>query len=119
MPWAELPRLTGAAGGGRRAAGGTTLHVSLAALTGYPGSVVATEAVARVVADRDAVEVVWADDGARTRVPFEPVGVTHTAGQHVRRWCVGPDRHPGRGPPPCASLRWRAAGGAVTLVRHR
>ncbi len=38
------------------------------------------DAVAEVVAGEDAVEVVWAADGARTRVSFGPVGVTHTQG---------------------------------------
>ncbi|CAM5728097.1 hypothetical protein SVIOM342S_07573 [Streptomyces violaceorubidus] len=71
VPWAELPRLSGAAGG-------TSVHVSLAALTGEPVSVPAADAVAEVVPGKDGVEVVWAAGGARTRVSFEPVGVTHT-----------------------------------------
>lgn len=73
VPWADLPRLSGAAGG-------TSVHVSLAALTGEPVSVAAGDAVAEVVPGADGVEVVWAADGARTRVSFGPVGVTHTQG---------------------------------------
>ncbi|WP_030185298.1 DUF2264 domain-containing protein [Streptomyces violaceorubidus] len=71
VPWAELPRLSGPAGG-------TSVHVSLAALTGEPVSVPAADAVAEVVPAEDGVEVVWSADGARTRVSFDPVGVTHT-----------------------------------------
>ncbi|WP_217140349.1 DUF2264 domain-containing protein [Streptomyces sp. AC627_RSS907] len=69
--WAEMPRLSGDAGG-------TSLHVCLAALTGEPGPAAPAEAVAEVVADATGVEVTWALDGARTRVTFDPVGVTHT-----------------------------------------
>jgi hypothetical protein len=70
VPWAELPRLVGEADG-------TSVHVSLAALTGAPGPGPLAEAVTRVVADTDGVEVVWAKDGACTRVSFDPVRVTH------------------------------------------
>jgi hypothetical protein len=70
-PWAELPRLSGAAGG-------TTLHVCLAALTGEPGPGALAEAVTEVVAGDSGVEVGWAGDGGRTRVAFEPLRVTHT-----------------------------------------
>ncbi|WP_395570650.1 DUF2264 domain-containing protein [Streptomyces sp. BK79] len=69
-PWAELPRLSGEAGG-------TTLHVCLAALTGEPGPGALAQAVTRVVADDSGTEVVWAD-GGRTRVAFGPPAVTHT-----------------------------------------
>ncbi|MDT0614938.1 DUF2264 domain-containing protein [Streptomyces lancefieldiae] len=73
-PWAEMPRLSGDAGG-------TSLHVCLAALTGEPGPVPPAEAVTEVAADDTGVEVTWALDGARTRVSFDPpVRVTHTAG---------------------------------------
>ncbi|MFJ8146489.1 DUF2264 domain-containing protein [Streptomyces sp. NPDC096048] len=71
-PWAELPRLSGDAGG-------TSLHVCLAALTGEPGPGPLAEAVTEVVAADTGVEVVWADGGGRTRVSFEPVEVTHAA----------------------------------------
>jgi hypothetical protein len=70
-PWAEVPRLSGAAGG-------TSLHVCLAALTGGPGPGPLADAVTGVVAEGDVVEVVWADGGARTRVTFGPVRVTHS-----------------------------------------
>ncbi|MFE6632305.1 DUF2264 domain-containing protein [Streptomyces rochei] len=70
--WAELPRLSGAAGG-------TSLHVCLAALSGEPGPGPLAEAVTEVVPGEEGVEVVWADGGGRTRVSFDPVGVTHTA----------------------------------------
>ncbi|MEW2249207.1 DUF2264 domain-containing protein [Streptomyces sp. NPDC006975] len=67
--WAEVPRLTGAAGG-------TTVHVCLAAL-GTGGDAGLAGAVTQVsVTDRQ-VEVVWADDAARTRIAFEPVAVAH------------------------------------------
>nr|WP_247706922.1 DUF2264 domain-containing protein [Streptomyces liliiviolaceus] len=70
VPWAQLPRLTGETDG-------TSVHVCLAALTGAPGPGPLAEAVTEVVADGAAVEVVWADDGVRTRVSFEPFEVTH------------------------------------------
>ncbi|MER7195015.1 DUF2264 domain-containing protein [Streptomyces flaveolus] len=69
-PWAEVPRLSGDAGG-------TSLHVCLAALTGEPGPGPLADAVTEVVTDGTGVEVVWADGGGRTRVSFEPVRVTH------------------------------------------
>ncbi|MDQ0383722.1 hypothetical protein J2S54_000542 [Streptomyces sp. DSM 42143] len=71
-PWAELPRLAGDAGG-------DSLHVCLAALTGEPGPGPLGDAVTEVVPGGREVEVVWADGGGRTRVSFEPVRVTHTA----------------------------------------
>ena len=71
VSWAELPRLSGPAGG-------TSLHVALAVLTGEPGGVRDAEAVTEVVPGAEGVDVVWADDGARTRVLFDPVRVTHT-----------------------------------------
>ncbi|MGW6008584.1 DUF2264 domain-containing protein [Streptomyces sp. NPDC055210] len=70
VPWAQLPRLAGETDG-------TSVHVSLAALTGEPGPGPLAEAVTQVVADDAGVEVVWADGGVRTRVSFEPVRVTH------------------------------------------
>ncbi|UPZ33599.1 DUF2264 domain-containing protein [Streptomyces sp. LRE541] len=69
-PWVQLPRLLGEADG-------TSVHVSLAVLTGEPGPGPLAEAVTHVVADGAGVELVWADDGARTRVSFGPVRVTH------------------------------------------
>lgn len=71
VPWAEVPRLSGDAGG-------TSLHVCLAALTGEPAAVPPAEAVGEVAAGEEGVEVVWADGGGRTRVSFDPVRVTHT-----------------------------------------
>ncbi|MBD0423292.1 DUF2264 domain-containing protein [Streptomyces sp. TRM S81-3] len=68
-PWAEMPRLSGEAGG-------TTLHVCLAALTAAPGTGPLAGAVTEVVADDAGVEVAWADGGARTRISFDPVRVT-------------------------------------------
>ncbi|MFC7983959.1 DUF2264 domain-containing protein [Streptomyces sp. NPDC057336] len=70
--WAELPRLSGEAGG-------ASLHVCLAALTGEPGPGPLADAVTEVVPGEREVEVVWAHGGGRTRVSFEPVRVTHTA----------------------------------------
>ncbi|MZE69620.1 DUF2264 domain-containing protein, partial [Streptomyces sp. SID5789] len=72
VPWAELPRLSGKAGG-------ASLHVCLAALTGEPVNVPVAEAVTAVVPGESHVDVVWADDGGRTRVSFGPVAVTHSA----------------------------------------
>jgi hypothetical protein len=69
-PWAEVPRLSGEAGG-------TSLHVCLAALTGEPGPGPLADAVTEVVTGGTGVEVVWADDAGRTRVSFEPLRVTH------------------------------------------
>ncbi|MEU9188938.1 DUF2264 domain-containing protein [Streptomyces sp. NPDC048484] len=79
VPWAEMPRLAGRADG-------TSLYVCLAALTGEPGPgplsppappAPLPEAVTRVLAHDTGVEVVWAEDGACTRISFDPVGVTH------------------------------------------
>ncbi|GGS78574.1 MULTISPECIES: DUF2264 domain-containing protein [Streptomyces] len=71
--WARVPRVTGPAGG-------TSLHVCLAALTGEPDPRPLREAVTEVVPDGTrGVEVLWAD-GARTRVSFSPAEVTHRAG---------------------------------------
>jgi hypothetical protein len=75
VPWAEMPRLTGETAG-PDGADGTSLHVCLAALTGEPGPGPLPEAVTRVLADATGVEVVWADDGAHTRVSFDPVRAT-------------------------------------------
>ncbi len=60
--WAEVPRLTGRAGG-------TSVHVSLALLAAAPGPVPPAGAVSGVTAGDADAEVVWAD-GARTRVVF-------------------------------------------------
>ncbi|MFF7604612.1 DUF2264 domain-containing protein [Streptomyces parvulus] len=74
VPWAELPRLSGQAGG-------TTVHVCVAVLTGEPVNVSPADAVTAVEAGGDgSVEVVWADDAARTRISFHPVHVTHARG---------------------------------------
>ncbi|MFR9795656.1 DUF2264 domain-containing protein [Streptomyces sp. MS06] len=69
-PWVEVPRLTGRAGG-------TSVHGCLAVLSAEPGDGPLREAVAEVRADADALEVVWAGSGARTRVSFDPVAVGH------------------------------------------
>ncbi|WUI51475.1 DUF2264 domain-containing protein [Streptomyces sp. NBC_00414] len=70
VPWAEMPRLSGETRG-------TSVHVSLAVLTGEPGPGPLADTVTHVVADDTGVEVVWADGGGRTRVSFDPVRVTH------------------------------------------
>ncbi|MBO4254435.1 DUF2264 domain-containing protein [Streptomyces griseorubiginosus] len=66
-PWAQIPRLAGRSGG-------TTVHVSLAALTTEPVAV--SEAVSGVQAGDSRVEITWARDGARTRVEWEPLRVS-------------------------------------------
>ena len=65
--WARMPRLVGRAGG-------TTVHVSLAALTAEP--VPLEEAVTELVVGNGRVEVVWALDGARSVIGFGPVTVS-------------------------------------------
>ncbi|MFD1831294.1 DUF2264 domain-containing protein [Streptomyces desertarenae] len=70
--WARMPRLTGAADG-------TAPYACLAVLTTGPGPVPLAEAVTATTADATGVEVVWAG-GARTRVAFDPVRVTHAEG---------------------------------------
>ncbi|MGI5460243.1 DUF2264 domain-containing protein [Streptomyces sp. CA-249302] len=65
--WARVPRLGGHAGG-------TSTHVSLAALTAEP--VALGEAVSGVQVNDGDVEVTWALDGARTRVEWEPLAVS-------------------------------------------
>ncbi|MHC8420417.1 DUF2264 domain-containing protein [Streptomyces sp. NB004] len=78
VPWAELPRLSGEAGG-------TSVHVCVAVLAGEPVNVSPAEAVTAVEAGDGGVEVVWAADAARTRISFDPVTVTHAQG------AAGPD----------------------------
>ncbi|MET9162270.1 DUF2264 domain-containing protein [Streptomyces parvulus] len=76
VPWAELPRLSGEAGG-------TTVHVCVAVLAGEPVNVSPADAVTAVEPGDDdggSVEVVWADDAARTWISFDPVHVTHARG---------------------------------------
>jgi hypothetical protein len=68
--WAEVPRLAGEAGG-------TSVHVCLAALTAEPGPGPLADAVTEVAAGDTEVLVGWADGGARTRIRFDPVRVTH------------------------------------------
>ncbi|MCW7945091.1 hypothetical protein AAW14_24525 [Streptomyces hygroscopicus] len=67
--WAQVPRLVGRAGG-------TSVHVCLATLTGEPDPAPLAAAVAEVVADGDGVEVTWARDGSRLRIGFRPVAVS-------------------------------------------
>ncbi|MTE17720.1 DUF2264 domain-containing protein [Streptomyces sp. TRM43335] len=67
--WARVPRLTGAADG-------ASPYACLAVLTAGPNPVPLAEAVTETTADAGGVEVVWAG-GARTRVAFDPVRVTH------------------------------------------
>ncbi|GAA3809566.1 DUF2264 domain-containing protein [Streptomyces coacervatus] len=64
--WAQVPRLVGRAGG-------TTVHVCLAALTAEPVGL--EEAVADVVVDGGGVRVTWAPDRAISRIEFGPVRV--------------------------------------------
>ncbi|MFH8927064.1 DUF2264 domain-containing protein [Streptomyces pristinaespiralis] len=79
-PWAVLPRLTAPARG-------TGVYAALAVLCGEPetasdadgGAVAAADAVAAVTVDDDGIEVRWADDGALTRITFDPVAVTMRA----------------------------------------
>ncbi|WP_221353538.1 DUF2264 domain-containing protein [Streptomyces beigongshangae] len=78
VPWALMPRLGGTANGT------TSLHVCLAVLSGAcgpGGPAPLAEAVTRVAADGTGVEVAWAEDGACTRVSFDPVRVTHGTGR--------------------------------------
>ncbi|MCF2436336.1 hypothetical protein LV779_26195 [Streptomyces thinghirensis] len=58
-PWAELPRLSGDAGG-------TSMHVCLAALTGEPGPGPLARRSRRSWPVTPASRVVWADGGGRT-----------------------------------------------------
>jgi hypothetical protein len=69
--WARVPRLVGEAGG-------TSVHVCLALLTGgeAPDADLAG-AVGSVAVDGDEVEVVWSESGMRTRIAFDPVRVAH------------------------------------------
>ncbi|MFD5315394.1 DUF2264 domain-containing protein [Streptomyces sp. NPDC127098] len=64
--WAQVPRLSGPAAG-------TTVHVSLAALTAEP--IPLGEAVTDVVVEDGRVRVTWAD-GARSVIGFGPVTVS-------------------------------------------
>ncbi|MFE3852050.1 DUF2264 domain-containing protein [Streptomyces griseorubiginosus] len=65
--WAQVPRLAGQAGG-------TTVHVCLAALTAEP--VPLDEAVTELVVEHGRVRVRWALDGARSVIGFGPVAVS-------------------------------------------
>jgi hypothetical protein len=58
-------------------AGGTSVHACVATLTAEEAPAVPAEAVRSVVADGDAVEVVWTESGTRTRIAFDPVRVSH------------------------------------------
>ncbi|MFD0211974.1 DUF2264 domain-containing protein [Streptomyces hirsutus] len=70
--WARVPRLSGRCHG-------TSVHVSLASLTAEPDPRPLAEALREVRVDGgSAVEVVWAGGGARTRIAFDPVEVSHT-----------------------------------------
>lgn len=68
--WAVVPRLGADAEG-------TVLLVSLASLTAEPGATALAAAVSAVNVDGDTVEVGWAEDGATTRIDFEPLKVEH------------------------------------------
>lgn len=71
--WAEVPRLTAATEGG-----GTALYAALATLDAQPPEMPPAGAAVTVVrADTGGVEVRWADDGALTRITFEPLAVEH------------------------------------------
>ena len=65
--WAQVPRLAGPAGG-------TTVHVCLAALTAEP--VRLEEAVTGLAVEHGRVQVAWAPDGARSVIAFGPVAVS-------------------------------------------
>ncbi|MEU0075663.1 DUF2264 domain-containing protein [Streptomyces sp. NPDC006332] len=66
--WARVPRLVGRAGG-------TTVHVCVALLTGGTTADDPARAVTSVTVDGAEVEVGWV--GARTRISFEPLRVSH------------------------------------------
>lgn len=68
--WAVVPRLSADAEG-------TVLLVSLASLTAEPDATALAVAVSAVNVDGDTVEVGWAEDGATTRIGFEPLKVEH------------------------------------------
>lgn len=68
--WAVVPRLG-------VDAEGTVLLVSLASLTAEPDATALAAAVSAVNVDGDTVEVGWAEDGATTRIGFEPLKVEH------------------------------------------
>lgn len=68
--WAVVPRLGADAEG-------TVLLVSLASLTAEPDATALAAAVSAVNVDGDTVEVGWAEDGATTRIDFEPLKVEH------------------------------------------
>lgn len=68
--WAVMPRLGADAEG-------TVLLVSLASLTAEPDATALAAAVSAVNVDGDTVEVGWAEDGATTRIDFEPLKVEH------------------------------------------
>ncbi|MFF3060117.1 DUF2264 domain-containing protein [Streptomyces sp. NPDC057909] len=68
--WAVVPRLGADAEG-------TVLLVSLASLTAEPDATALAAAVSGVNVDGDTVEVGWAEDGATTRIAFEPLKVEH------------------------------------------
>ncbi|WP_309501161.1 DUF2264 domain-containing protein [Saccharopolyspora gloriosae] len=66
-PTASMPRLTGAA---------ASLFVALSALSAEPAEL--GSVITEVNATAEAVEVRWAQDGARTTISFSPFAVTHT-----------------------------------------
>lgn len=68
--WAVVPRLGADAEG-------TVLLVSLASLTAEPHATALAAAVSAVNVDGDTVEIGWAEDGATTRIAFEPLKVEH------------------------------------------
>lgn len=68
--WAVVPRLGADTEG-------TALLVSLASLTAEPDASTLAAAVSAVNVDGDTVEVGWAEDGATTRIGFEPLKVEH------------------------------------------
>ncbi|MGW2065793.1 DUF2264 domain-containing protein [Streptomyces sp. NPDC001937] len=68
--WAVVPRLGADAEE-------TVLLVSLASLTAEPDATALAAAVSAVNVDGDTVEVGWAEDGATTRIDFEPLKVEH------------------------------------------
>ncbi|MEU8350494.1 DUF2264 domain-containing protein [Streptomyces sp. NPDC048845] len=69
--WAVLPRLSAAPGED------TAVLVALASLTGSPSPRPPAGVAVVTAADRGAAEVRWTQDGAVTRVAFDPLAVSH------------------------------------------
>ncbi len=70
--WALVPRLTA------RDAGGTSVRAALATLTAQDDPAPLAQAVSDARATADSFEVRWTEDGALTRITFEPLTVELT-----------------------------------------